>query len=41
MLKLLRVLSIKKDILESKIKNKAIPQCTGGGVCKSVGGGGC
>lgn len=41
MKKILEMLAIKKDLCGDKIKKKMIAQCSGGGVCKSVGGGGC
>ncbi|MDD6401759.1 MAG: hypothetical protein PUG10_09165 [Lachnospiraceae bacterium] len=41
MQKILKVLSMEKDVLSSRIRNVSIPNCSGGGPCKSAGGSGC
>lgn len=41
MKKILKALSMEKDVLGSRIRNVSIPTCSGGGPCQAVGGGGC
>lgn len=41
MKKILKALSMEKDVLGSRIRNVSIPTCSGGNPCKGVGGGGC
>lgn len=41
MKKILKALSMEKDVLGSRIRNVSIPTCSGGKPCKGAGGGGC